>query len=316
MICSCSNFTEAPIHFFNCPSLSVINCTFFNNTGTSHHFIRSFEGNSGGLSYGWNNQLLDYQSAINVYISNCLFYKNSAKGQYRSSNDVVKGRKFTGRGGGVSLIFNTNNPVNVTIEHTMFKENSANVIGGGIYILFSGISVNQSFNIYNNTFSSNIARTGAAAIVFAYLSSISATDISITHVRDCLFIGNVGTIGAISIYMTYTSGRTKNFRFTNCKFYYNKAYVFGAAFGLHHAYAFISKSDVLPLEITDRLVLWIILLYVYCYYSEFVGNIVGKGGTVDIAYFPVSFYGNITFSNNSGPALRVSMFITLNQDSW
>ena len=42
-------------------------------------------------------------------------------------------------------------------------------------------------------------------------------------------------------------------------------------------------------------------------YSEFVGNVGGRGGILSIVYFPISFYGNTTFINNSGPAFRVSI---------
>ena len=261
MICSsCSNFTEVPLYFFNCPSLSVINCTFTNNTASAQHIFRSYEGNSGGLSYGWNNLLLEQQSAANVYIYNCTFYNNSARGQVRSSTSAVEALKFTGRGGGIAFVFNATSAVNVTIKHTMFQENSASVIGGGLYILFDGISVNQSFNIHNNTFLSNNARFGAAGIVFAYLSSISPTDVSIISVRDCCFIRNHGGfIGAISIAMTYISGITKFLQINNCKFYYNTAKEFGAAIGLHHVDVLSTKRDVSPLEITNWLVLCILL---------------------------------------------------------
>ena len=262
MICSsCSNFTEVPLYFFNCPSLSVINCTFINNTSSAQHIFRSYEGNSGSLSYGWNNVLLDQRSAASVYIYNCTFYNNSARGQFIDSTGALEALKFTGRGGGIALIFNATDAVNVTIEHTMFQENFANVIGGGLYLLFDGISINQSFNIHNNTFLSNTARSGAAGIVFAYLSSISPTDISIISVRDCSFIRNHGgLVGAISIAMTYISGATKFLQISNCKFHYNTANEFGAAIGLHHADVLSTKRDVSPLEITDWLVLYSYML--------------------------------------------------------
>lgn len=44
--------------------------------------------------------------------------------------------------------------------------------------------------------------------------------------------------------------------------------------------------------------------------SEFVGNVGGRGGILSIAYFPISFYGNTTFINNSGPAFRVRIIVT------
>lgn len=256
MICLYSNFTEVPIYFFNCPSLSVINCTFINNSATAQYLLRSYEGNGGSLSYGWNYLLLDNnQSIINVYIHNCTFYKNSARGRVRDFNpstDALEGRTFTGRGGGIALVFNAINAITVTIEHSKFEENHANGYGGGVYILIDGISVNQSFNINSNMFLSNTARFGGAAIVFAYLSSISPNDISIIAVRDCWFIRNhQGFVGAISFALTYASGLTNFFRIYNSKFYYNEADEYGAAIGVFHADVLSPKTAVAPLEIMD-----------------------------------------------------------------
>jgi len=254
-VCLYSNFTEVPIYFFNCPSLSVINCSFINNTASAQYLFRSYEGNAGALSYGWNNLLLAHQSAANVYINYCTFYNNSARGRVRDFNpstDALEARTFTGRGGGIAVVFNATSNVTVTIEHTKFEENFANGFGGGLFILIDGISANQSFNIFNNTFLSNTARFGGAAIFFGYLSSISNTDISSVIVNDCWFIRNHrGFVGAISFALTYISGLTNFLRINNSKFYYNEADQYGAAVGLFHANFLSPKTNVSPLEIID-----------------------------------------------------------------
>ena len=235
--------------------MSVINCTFINNTASAQYLFRSFEGNAGSLSYGWNNLLLDHQSASNVYFYNCKFYKNSARGRVRDFNpstDALEARTFTGRGGGVALVFNATSNVTVTIKQTTFEENFANGFGGGLFILIDGISANQSFDIANNIFLSNTARFGGAAIFFGYLSSISSTDISTIAIRDCWFMKNrEGFVGAVSFALTYISGLTNFLQINNSKFYNNEADEYGAAVGLFHANFLSPKTDVSPLQITN-----------------------------------------------------------------
>ena len=162
----------------------------------------------------------------------------------------MEARTFTGRGGGVALVFNAISNVTVTIELTKFEENFANGFGGGLFILIDGISANQSFDISNNHFLSNTARFGGAAIFFGYLSSISNTDISTIAIKDCWFIRNRrGFVGAISFALTYISGLTNFLQISNSKFYYNEADEYGTAVGLFHANFLSPKTDVSPLEI-------------------------------------------------------------------
>jgi len=54
----------------------------------------------------------------------------------------------------------------------------------------------------------------------------------------------------------------------------------------------------------------LVLIWFLLHCSEFVGNVGGRGGILSIAYFPISFYGNVTFINSSGPAFRVGFIFT------
>ncbi|XP_065899095.1 uncharacterized protein [Dysidea avara] len=290
---SFSQFTEVPIYLFNSPSLLVVNCMFVNNTSSARHIFRSYEGNAGSLSYGWNDALMDCPLTSNVLIYNCTFYNNSAQGRVRGFNpstDALETRTFTGRGGGIALVYNTRNNVTVVIEETVFERNHANGFGGGLFILIDGISVNQYFNINNNLFLSNTARFGAAAIFFGYLSSISPIDISEIIINNCSFIDNHdGFVGSVSFALTYTEGLTNFLRILDSKFYNNIGDQYGAAVGLFHANFLSPKTNVAPLEVNN---------------CEFIGNGGGRGGTLSIAYFPIIFKGNVTFVNNTGPAFR------------
>ena len=251
----CSQFTEAPIYLFNCPSLSVISCTFVNNTSSARHVFHSYEGNAGSLSYGWNDALMDLPLTSNVFICNCTFYNSSAEGRVRGFNpstDALETRTFTGRGGGIALVFNTKSNVTVVIKETIFEINHANGFGGGLFILIDGISVNQYFNITNNLFLSNTARFGAAAVFFGYLSSISPSDISEIVLNNCSFIDNHdGFVGSVSFALTYTEGLTNFLRILNSRFYYNVADQYGAAIGVFHANFLSPKSSVSPMEVNN-----------------------------------------------------------------
>ena len=250
-----SQFTEVPIYLFNSPSLLVVNCMFVNNTSSARHIFRSYEGNAGSLSYGWNDALMDCPLTSNVLIYNCTFYNNSAQGRVRGFNpstDALETRTFTGRGGGIALVYNTRNNVTVVIEETVFERNHANGFGGGLFILIDGISVNQYFNINNNLFLSNTARFGAAAIFFGYLSSISPIDISEIIINNCSFIDNHdGFVGSVSFALTYTEGLTNFLRILDSKFYNNIGDQYGAAVGLFHANFLSPKTNVAPLEVNN-----------------------------------------------------------------
>ncbi|XP_065899024.1 uncharacterized protein [Dysidea avara] len=288
------DFTQDPVYLFNCPSLSVINSTFSNNNSTARYLSRSFEANAAALSYGWNNVLLNTPSSINVYVYNCQFIVNTARGIVRDfdpTTDALETRTFAGRGGGMAVVLNVTSNVTVVVEETMFIENHANGFGGGFYLLIDGISLNQHFILKNNVYKGNTATFGGAAINVGYLSIIPDVTINQVIIKDSKFISNnAGFVGAIGLALTYIYGVTNFIQIINCSFYSNVAGQYGAAIGLFHLDFLSAKTEVQPVEITD---------------CEFVENICGSGGILGVAYFPISLNGNISFVNSAGPALRV-----------
>ena len=235
--------------------MSVVNSTFINNTSTARYIFRSFEANAAGLSYGWNNLLLDTQPSIDVYVYNCTFTSNLASGVVRDfdpTTDALEKRTFVGRGGGMAVVLNATSNVTVVIEKTTFKENHANGFGGGFYLLIDGISVNQYFYIINNTFENNTATFGGAAINVGYLSIIPQSTVNEVILKDSYIINNqAGLVGAIGLALTYTFGLTNFIRIINCSFYTNKAGQYGAAVGLFHLDFLSAKTEVQPVEIID-----------------------------------------------------------------
>ena len=236
--------------------MSLNNSTFINNTSTARYLFRSFEANAAGLSYGWNNLLLDTQPSIDVHVYNCTFTNNVARGLVRNfdpTTDALETRTFAGRGGGMAVVLNSTSNVSVMIEKTRFVGNHANGFGGGFYLLIDGVSINQYFYISNDTFENNTATFGGAAINVGYLSVIPQSTINEVIIKDSNIINNqAGLVGAIGLALTYTFGLTNYIRIINCSFYSNQASQYGAAIGLFHLDFLSPKTEVQPVEIIDR----------------------------------------------------------------
>jgi len=232
----------------------VINSTFINNNSTAHYLSRSFEANAAALSYGWNDVLLNTPSSINVYVYNCHFFGNTARGIVRdfdSITDALETRTFPGRGGGMAIVLNVRSDVTVLVEETVFIGNHANGLGGGFYLVIGGISLNQNFTLRNNFYEANTA-FGGAAINVGYLSIIPDTTTNEVIIKDSKFIGNIADfVGAIGISPSYIYGMTNFIQVRNCSFYSNKAGHYGAAIGLFHLDFLSAKNKVKPVEITD-----------------------------------------------------------------
>ena len=233
----------------------MINTTFINNTSTARYLFRSFEANAAGLSYGWNNLLLDTQPNIDVHVYNCTFANNVARGivrDFKPTTDALETRTFAGRGGGMAVVLNATSNVTVVIEKTNFTKNHANGFGGGFYLLIDGISINQYFYINDITFENNRATFGGAAINVGYLSIIPQSTINEVIIKDSIIISNqAGLVGAIGLALTYTFGLTNFIRIINCSFLSNRAGQYGAAIGLFHLNFLSPKTKVQPVEIID-----------------------------------------------------------------
>lgn len=102
--------------------------------------------------------------------------------------------------------FGSNGRVSYTVSDSLFKSNSANNSGGGIFCQMSSSSQNL-ISLYNDTFISNTSRNGGGISTYNYANMI---------VDSCVFSGNISTattIQSADINITsYTTCVIKNTR--------------------------------------------------------------------------------------------------------
>jgi len=140
------------------PQVTVMNCTFFNNTSDFGYtdvrvttnvlttFI--FKGRGGGLAIN-----LNFISAVSVLVTNCLFQKNYA----------------SAHGGGLYLAFGKVVSHSVIVQDSQFLENRTPGAAGGLQIGFAkrgdNYIANKVFAI-NIFFFRNSASQGGGSFIF------------------------------------------------------------------------------------------------------------------------------------------------------
>ena len=193
---------------------------------------------------------------------NCTFERNSAKG--------LKHKKTAG-----GAIFSGDRS-NITVQESLFKENTTTVSGGAIHMQ----KTRGSF--VNCTFERNSAK--GLPHKMAYGGAISSRDKSNITVQQSLFKENTATVSGGAIHMQKTGGS-----FVNCTFERNSAkslphkMVFGGAISSH------DRSNITVQE------------------SLFKENTATySGGAIDMAKTRGSFV-NCTFERNSAKSLPHKM---------
>ena len=211
----------------------VKNCTFYNNSADIF-FKRPYQGNSGGLSIGYNDRvatvLLD---EINITIIDSNFTKNHAAEQF-SQNNVQEERIFSGRGGGIIFLINitgVDQTLMCTMRSSVFVDNFATNLGGGTYTFTSETSnLNQTYVVANNIFAENTAGYGGG--YYFASNEVDSGDYSQNRfMYNCSFIDNkalhIG--GGMYIYSTYGLGADV-IMVEGCSFSRNTAVDHGGAF--------------------------------------------------------------------------------------
>lgn len=242
------------LNIFNSPNVTVINCTFHNNTSSSFFTRRPYQGNAGGLSIAYNmrfsNRTVD---DVNILVKDCVFTANHAApptALQLSSTELLAMSIFTGRGGAMAVLINITSPVNCVVTDNMFVNNSAASFGGCIYNFAGGPYINHTFLYTNNVFIENSASVGG---VMTFLSSRRIPDTFSVHttIKNCTFMQNRAEIcGCVNHYPHL--GFTDNLvRFIDCNFYNNSANLYAGAIDIVSYRFFGSRAHQEPIQLTN-----------------------------------------------------------------
>ncbi|CAG9312607.1 unnamed protein product [Blepharisma stoltei] len=226
----------------NIRDLDLINCS--GNIGHGQlpvclYFIGLFDRNIKNSNFSENinyhasgNGVIKIEGENNLYITNCLFFNNSAslaplylsgKSLYIEFSTFESNESIYGKGAGLYFILvDEETSASVIISSSYFNSNSANSNGGGIYIEQKSTSAMKlALMIFQTIFTGNKAKYGSAMHIDS--SIILTKDSAIVSSK---FIENESTIsGAISLY--YYSGILS---FLSCDFIENTSLKMGAAF--------------------------------------------------------------------------------------
>ena len=215
------NHEHGALNIFNCPNVTVRHCTFRNNTSTSYFTRKPYQGNSGGLSLGYNMELAPL-SSVNVLVTDCVFINNSAdppSDLFLTTSDLFQKHIFSGRGGGMAIPINVtcpHCPVNVTINDNLFRNNFVRNFGGGLYCFINGTTVNLTYMFRNNTFVGNIAEHSSAALSFANFAQSSTLH---GIIYDCTFKYNEAKVGGcLHLFPSYHGFSGNFFAIRECSF--------------------------------------------------------------------------------------------------
>lgn len=168
---------------------------------------------------------------ITVIITNCNFTNNHAAERF-SPHIVQEERLFSGRGGGIIFLINVtgvNHVLMCTVNNSVFKNNSATNLGGGIYMFSSETSDVEQIYIYaNNVFLKNMADHGGAILTS---NEIESVDYSLNRfMYNCSFIDNKAMHIGGAMYMYFAYGYGGDFiKLVKCTFSRNTAGDHGGA---------------------------------------------------------------------------------------
>lgn len=247
-----SDHEHGAVNIFNSPNVIVTNCTFLNNTSDTYFTRKPYQSNAGGLSIGYNSIVTTVPlNNMNITVCNCNFINNHA-GLPASPNEVQESRIFSGRGGGFSLVVNVTGIVNCVVSNTIFVRNTAENLGGGVYVSISESSTLQQFYLFaNNIFTSNTASYGGG-FFFANLvipfNNFSQTII----IFNSVFTRNMADQIGGGVYIFSSLGLGGSFiTIEKCEFLGNIAGDHGGAVDVESFNLYRSRQNQIPAEFVN-----------------------------------------------------------------
>ena len=166
-----SDFLDGAVYIVNCTSVRLFGSSFINNTAIGNAIMfkeydeelqLNITSGGGGLSIIWNDRGSPFQCLIDT----CSFENNNASYAAVIGDPFIRAEDgmFKGRGGGLSILVLAYRDISLKVQNCWFVENSADVNGGGLYLLLLGTSKKQTYSIQKNTFIRNHAKDGGGGI--------------------------------------------------------------------------------------------------------------------------------------------------------
>ena len=123
-----------------------------------------------------------------------------------------------------------NTSVNVTVRNCSFKNNYANLYGGGLYLITRGNNSNHSLLVEDTFFINNSVAAAGGAIEMAFVVQNLNVSASQFNYTNCTFISNSANYGgAVSAIQTYMFGRGNIVNMKKCNFAENYSTKKGSA---------------------------------------------------------------------------------------
>ena len=125
-----------------------------------------------------------------------------------SPSEFTRGSDFTGRGGALSLIFYSNDPVTAVIRDCQFINNVAEGYGGAVYVVFNSAST-HSVMFVSSRFRNNQAQISGGAISVVHVASNTENGRSSRfEVMGGAFNNNTAPYGG-AVYFIATTNQSK-----------------------------------------------------------------------------------------------------------
>ena len=225
------------------------NCIFSNNTSDGILTNTSFRANSGGLSISYNSSKIK-EMFVNIFVSNCIFANNVASLDLSlrySINRLFSENLYSGRGGGLAIIFNSSSQTNCTVTDCTFINNTAQSLSGGLYTLMGEARYDQTYLFKNNMFSGNSAML-SGAFSFVILTSRNATTQVNASIHNCTFQHNSANIAGSAIVYFYDGLAGFFVMFEECKFISNTASLYAGVIDVVSYNFFAFRNNYQPVE--------------------------------------------------------------------
>ena len=115
-----------------------------------------YRGNAGGVAIGINGVSHTNQTKPSVLVAGSSFARNVAYPVNQvTSTTLIKNRIFVGRGGGLAVYVEQDDPVIITIIGCTFTNNSASTRGGGVFLLLDGHLSGHTFLLADSLLEGN-----------------------------------------------------------------------------------------------------------------------------------------------------------------